>query len=204
LRYASYIQVKYERDEAQNVSNQRKCGGVSFELASLAFEDEHCLVVPDRIDPETGDWRWHAIGLFRRYRASVLSCSWFMCIERRDMAKKLSESSQPAQLKSMSSEDIRNRKLTDKDRQALARIAANQAAGIESASSLKLIPRLTDEQLAAMVRLRDVRPRKQAVSVRLDKSVITWLRSKGKGHLTLINDILANMMEAEKQALQGR
>ena len=83
------------------------------------------------------------------------------------MAKKLSESSQPAQLKSMSSEDIRNRKLTDKDRQALARIAANQAAGIESASSLKLIPRLTDEQLAAMVRLRDVRPRKQAVSVRL-------------------------------------
>ena len=43
------------------------------------------------------------------------------------MAKKLSESSQPAQLKSMSSEDIRNRKLTDKDRQALARIAANQA-----------------------------------------------------------------------------
>ena len=98
------------------------------------------------------------------------------------MAKKLSESSQPAQLKSMSSEDIRNRKLTDKDRQALARIAANQAAGIESASSLKLIPRLTDEQL-----VRDVRPRKQAVSVRLDESVITWLRSKGKGHLTLIN-----------------
>lgn len=120
------------------------------------------------------------------------------------MAKKLSESSQPAQLKSMSSEDIRNRKLTDKDRQALARIAANQTAGIESASSLKLIPRLTDEQLAAMVRLRDVRPRKQAVSVRLDESVITWLRSKGKGHLTFINDILANMMEAEKQALQGR
>ena len=117
------------------------------------------------------------------------------------MAKKLSESSQPAQLKSMSSEDIRNRKLTDKDRQALARIAANQTAGIESASSLKLSPRLTDEQLAAMVRLRDVRPRKQAVSVRLDESVITWLRSKGKGHLTLINDILANMMEAEKQAL---
>ena len=120
------------------------------------------------------------------------------------MAKKLSESSQPAQLKSMSSEDIRNRKLTDKDRQSLARIAANQTAGIESASSLKLIPRLTDEQLAAMVCLRDVRPRKQAVSVRLDESVITWLRSKGKGHLTLINDILANMMEAEKQALQGR
>lgn len=120
------------------------------------------------------------------------------------MAKKLSESSQPAQLKNMSSEDIRNRKLTDKDRETLARIAANQAAGIESASSLKLIPRLTDEQLAAMIRLRDVRPRKQAVSVRLDESVIKWLKSKGKGHLTLINDILANMMEAEQQALHGR
>jgi len=196
--------VNYEWDEAKSLANQRKHGGVSFELASLAFEDEYCLVVPDRVDPETRECRWQAIGLFRQYRASARSCWWFMCIERRDMAKKLSESSLPGQPKSMSSEDIRNRKLTDKDRQALARIAANQAAGIESVSCLKLIPRLTDEQLGAMIRLRDVRPRKQAVSVRLDESVITWLKSKGKGHLTLINDILANMMEAEKQALHGR
>jgi hypothetical protein len=27
--------------------------------------------------------------------------------------------------------------------------------------------------------------------------VLVWLKSKGRGHLTLINDILANLMEAE-------
>ena len=58
------------------------------------------------------------------------------------------------------------------------------------------IPRLTEEQLASMVRLRDVR-RRVPVSVRLDTRVLDWLKSKGEGHLTRINDILMNLMEAE-------
>jgi len=31
----------------------------------LVFEDEACLIVPDRIDPATGEQRWHAIGAVR-------------------------------------------------------------------------------------------------------------------------------------------
>jgi len=58
---------------------------------------------------------------------------------------------------------------------------------------------LTAEQLARMVRLRDVRP-KVPVSVRLDPRVLDWLKSKGEGHLTRINDILTNLMEAERRA----
>ena len=54
-----------------------------------------------------------------------------------------------------------------------------------------------------MVRLRDARPRKVAVSVRLDAQVLDWLRSKGEGHLTRINDILTNLMEAEQRARPG-
>jgi uncharacterized protein (DUF4415 family) len=50
-----------------------------------------------------------------------------------------------------------------------------------------------------MVRLRPT-PRKVAVSVRLDPEVIAWLKAKGKGHITRINDILANLMEAERRA----
>jgi uncharacterized protein (DUF4415 family) len=65
------------------------------------------------------------------------------------------------------------------------------------------IPRLTEEQLARMVRLREVR-RKVPVSVRLDPQVLDWLRGKGEGHLTRINDILTNLMEAEKRAGSGR
>ena len=119
------------------------------------------------------------------------------------MVKKSSASSQPARLKNMNSEDIRNRKLTDRERRALRRIATRQVAGDDSRINVKAIPRLTDKQLAAMVRLRDVRPRKRAVSVRLDERVLVWLKSKGRGHLTLINDILANMMDAEKRASRG-
>jgi uncharacterized protein (DUF4415 family) len=56
---------------------------------------------------------------------------------------------------------------------------------------------LTEQQLVNLVRLRDVR-RKVAVSVRLDPQVLDWLKSKGGSHLTRINDILMNLMEAER------
>jgi len=96
----------------------------------------------------------------------------------------------------MRPEDIKNRQWTEKERLALRRAAALQAAGDDATIDFENIPRLTEAQLASMVRLRDVR-RKVAVSVRLDPQVLNWLKSKGQGHLTRINDILTNLMEAE-------
>jgi uncharacterized protein (DUF4415 family) len=120
------------------------------------------------------------------------------------MAKKSSASSQPARLKSMKSEDIGNRQWTEKERRALRRVAGRQAAGDDSRINFDDIPRMTGEQLANMIRLRDARPRKVAVSVRVDARVLAWLRSKGGGHLTRINDILMNLMEAEEGARRGK
>jgi uncharacterized DUF497 family protein len=57
--------VRYEWDDAKNLRNQRAHGGVTFELAALVFEDEACLVAPDRIDRVTGEQRWYAIGAIR-------------------------------------------------------------------------------------------------------------------------------------------
>lgn len=114
------------------------------------------------------------------------------------MAKRSSASSVRVQLKSMTSEDIRNRRRS-KEEEALSRITAAQAAGDDSGIDFSDIQPLTPEQLASMVRLRDVR-RKIPVSVRLDPQVLDWLRSKGEGHLTRINDILTNLMEAERRA----
>ena len=57
--------VRYEWDEAKNLRNQRNHSGVTFEMAALIFEDEACLVAPDRIDRVTGEQRWHAIGAVR-------------------------------------------------------------------------------------------------------------------------------------------
>jgi uncharacterized protein (DUF4415 family) len=114
------------------------------------------------------------------------------------MAKKSSASSQPVERKSMKSKDITNSQLTQESREVLRRAAKRQAAGDESHINFEDIPHLTDEQLANMVRLRDNRP-KVAVSVRLDPQVVDWLKSKGEGHLTRINDILTNLMEAERR-----
>jgi uncharacterized protein (DUF4415 family) len=104
----------------------------------------------------------------------------------------------------MRSEDIEKRQWTERERQALRRVAKRQAAGDDSRIDFEDIPRLSDEQLAGMVRLREARPRKVAVSVRLDAQVLHWLRSKGNGHLTRINDILTNLMEAEQRMRSGR
>ena len=56
--------VRYEWDEEKNRRNQRKHGGISFELAALVFEDRWCLMGRDRVD-RRGEQRWHAIGAAR-------------------------------------------------------------------------------------------------------------------------------------------
>jgi uncharacterized DUF497 family protein len=53
--------MRFEWDERKNHENRRKHEGISFELASLVFEDEHRLISLDRVD-ETGEQRWLALG----------------------------------------------------------------------------------------------------------------------------------------------
>ena len=48
------------------------------------------------------------------------------------------------------------------------------------------------------------RRRRETVIVHLDPEVLEWLRSKGEGHLTRINDILTNLMEAERRMGSGK
>jgi uncharacterized protein (DUF4415 family) len=38
------------------------------------------------------------------------------------------------------------------------------------------------------------RPLKTAVSVRIDNDVLAWLKSKGEGHISRVNEILRNAM----------
>jgi uncharacterized DUF497 family protein len=57
--------MRYEWDEAKNLRNQRKHGGISLELAALVFRNERCLICPDRIDRKTEEQRWYAIGTAR-------------------------------------------------------------------------------------------------------------------------------------------
>ena len=89
---------------------------------------------------------------------------------------------------------LNEHRLTVKDKRELARLAALPDNPIDYSD----IPPLTDEQWAGMVRFRD-RQAKVPVSFRIDARVLAWLKSKGEGHLTRINDILTNVMEAERR-----
>jgi uncharacterized DUF497 family protein len=50
---------RFEWDEHKDAINCRK-HGISFETATLVFDDPQCLVFVERI--EGGEERWHAIG----------------------------------------------------------------------------------------------------------------------------------------------
>jgi uncharacterized protein len=52
--------VRYKWDENKNDSNLEK-HGLSFETASLVFDDPNALSIPDRI--ENGEERWQTIGM---------------------------------------------------------------------------------------------------------------------------------------------
>jgi uncharacterized DUF497 family protein len=54
------IGVRFEWDEAKNLSNQRKHDGVSFEDARQVFQDPLHVSVQDRI--EGGEQRWQTLG----------------------------------------------------------------------------------------------------------------------------------------------
>src|SRR5258708_26869536 len=111
--------MRYEWDEAKNLRNQRKHDGISFELATLVFEDERCLIFADRIDSKTEEQRWHAVGAAQIEPEARAVLLLFTCTGRTIVAKKSSASSQPARLKSMRSEDIKNRQWTERERQAV-------------------------------------------------------------------------------------
>jgi uncharacterized protein (DUF4415 family) len=97
------------------------------------------------------------------------------------------------------SEDIRDYKPSQAELKKLREIAARQARGDDSQIDYSDIPPMTPEQLASMVSLREFHKRRP-VSVRIDARVIEWLKAKGPGYLTRINDILTNLMEAERAA----
>jgi uncharacterized DUF497 family protein/uncharacterized protein (DUF4415 family) len=189
--------MRLEWDERKNRLNQKK-HGIAFSLAARVFADECRILEKDRIDEETGEQRWHAIGRV----GGAAYTSWSTFIGERKMEKKLSRSSRRGTLTSVKAEDIFNKPLTKRERETVRRTAERQAAGDDSHIDYSDIPPLSDEQLAAMTRFRDARDRlekKKMISLYVRGDVLEWLKSKGPGHLTRINDILTSVMEAERR-----
>ena len=176
--------MKYEWDEAKDISNQQK-HGISFEIAALVFEDENCLISIDRIDEETSEQRWRPIGKAQiepRFEALLL------------VARVYREEYNGGQIiriisaRAAEKREIRrykDRRWSEKEKQALRRIARQQAAGNDSQIDFSDIPPST--HLSSLPRWCDCaryeRPKCSSVS-RIHARVLAWLESKGDGHLT--------------------
>src|ERR1035441_3287646 len=109
--------------------------------------------------------------------------SWSTFIGERKMEKKLSGSSRRGTLTSVKAEDIFNKPLTKREREAVRRTAERQASGDDSHIDYSDIPPLTDEQLAAMTRFRDVRDRlekKKMISLYLRGDVLNGSSPRGR------------------------
>lgn len=63
--------VRFEWDEAKNLSNQRKHDGVCFEDACRVFQDPLHVSVQDRV--EEGELRWQSVGAVHGFMILVVA-----------------------------------------------------------------------------------------------------------------------------------
>ncbi len=86
----------------------------------------------------------------------------------------------------MKAEDTFNKPPTGRQQKVLSQLVEKPDCEIDYSE----VPPLTEDQLAAAFRPRD----KQLIAVRLDRDVLTWLKSYGQGYSTRINGILRAVM----------
>jgi uncharacterized protein (DUF4415 family) len=85
-------------------------------------------------------------------------------------------------------------KLTPELQAELAALAAMPDDTIDTSD----IPETTEEFWRNAERGRFYRPIKESTTVRIDRDVLHWLRSKGRGYQTRINAILREAMMRER------
>jgi uncharacterized protein (DUF4415 family) len=196
--------VEFAWDEEKNRINKRK-HGVSFETASLIFDDPHHLTRQDReVD---GEPRWQTIGVVhgihvpgRSYsrRSSLIQSS---LIQSTSTTKRSALSQHEKQLAAKGAymrkasritkvKGSPGRGLTPRQKRELAALAALPDDQIDTSD----IPEPPPSAWKDAVRGRFYRPVKQAVSMRLDADVVAWLKKRGKGYQTRVNGILRQTM----------
>jgi uncharacterized protein (DUF4415 family) len=90
--------------------------------------------------------------------------------------------------------------LTQADEDRLAALAARPDSDID----LGELPELTPEDWKNAVRGKHYRPAKAQITASLDKDVLAWLKSEGRGYQTRMNAILRREMLQAKAASSKR
>ena len=121
------------------------------------------------------------------------------------MGRAMSATSGPVEMGSMSMEERVKPQYSDAQKRALRYASLSHAADLDLAGEEGVEgPRLMEETHAQLVFRLEQAKRMVPVSVRLDREVLEWLKRKGTGHLERINDILGNVMKAERRMGPGR
>ena len=90
--------------------------------------------------------------------------------------------------------------LTQADHELLAALAARPDSEID----LSDIPELSEEDWKNAVRGNHYRPVKTQITASLDKDVLAWLKSEGRGYQTRMNAILRReMLQARASGKRG-
>ena len=89
--------------------------------------------------------------------------------------------------------------LTEERKAALKTLAARPESEVDYSD----IPPLTDEFWDNAMRGRFYRQTKTHASVRIDSDVMLWLKSKGRGYQTRLNEILRKAMLEEIDKVHG-
>jgi len=186
--------MDFEWDPAKARQNYRK-HGVRFEIAVLACEDPHAALLPDWASG--GEERWILVGMVPA--GSVLVVVHALPGEERF------ESFPPARLRRRKgcfmATTKHTRKVGDKPARAVSANLRSVAAIRDEDIDLSDIPELTARDFERAIENPYYRPVKKAVSARLDADVIAWLKSKGGGYQTRMNQLLRKAMLRE---VQGR
>ena len=180
------MDIEFTWDRSKAKGNLEK-HGVTFKKAKQVFFDPYLIVVEDC--EGDGEMRYHALG----YAGSDL------LVVHVDRSKRIGKSfissrHERRMLMSRERTPINLRKGIKISRET-RRLYIEQDRGIDKDPDARS---LSPEKWAqAMRREEFFRPIKKLTSVRIDADVLAWLRSKGDGHLSRINEILRERMESE-------
>jgi uncharacterized protein (DUF4415 family) len=198
--------LQFTWDERKNRANQRK-HGVSFETATLVFDDPYHLSTQDR--EVEGELRWQTVGVVKGKQILLVAHTLSESVNegdeevsassRREKRHPRSEASMPKASKTPRNKRASARSLTPRQKRELAALATLPDDQIDTSD----IPELPPTAWKDAVRGRFYRPVKQAVSLRLDADVVAWLKKPGKGYQTRANYILRERMLAQGKKVRA-
>ena len=192
--------IRFEWDEAKNLSNRRK-HGVGIEEASQVFSDPLYLSAQDRV--EGGELRWQTLGLVEDLLLLTVAHT---VREERDegtitidrstsfassqLDPRLGKQGDAMKTKIVSYTLDKVPPMTKKRRAKLKALATRPDSEIDTSD----IPEMTEEQWKNARRGHFYRPRKRQITARVDADVLDWLKAQGKGYQSRINAILRREM----------